>query len=367
MAQFLFLNGGIKMAIRVRFYANKKSYQAVVRINGHRLSKHFERKVDAERWERKQLGSRDSGKNGSVPSLSLEQFAEEWLGVYSTKVRPSTLALTKHILKNFVLQTLGNCRLDRISSREVNLLVSEIIQSGKSVRYANMIIQLIRKMFNDAANDWGYLIQNPASKIKFLKESPQKLNFWTAAEAEAFLKIVKANHPAYHSFFVLLLNTGCRAGEAFALQWSDLDLSKRIVCFRRTVDRINHKVQESTKGNKIRYVGLNEACIEAFRDRKKFLLPISGETLVFPNKVGNLLHHSVFQRFVFDPAIKKSEVRKIRVHDLRHTFAAHFVMNGGSIYDLKQILGHSDIQMTERYAHLAPDYLRGRTSILNFR
>jgi site-specific recombinase XerD len=43
------------------------------------------------------------------------------------------------------------------------------------------------------------------------------------------------------------------------------------------------------------------------------------------------------------------------------------VMNGGSIYDLKQILGHRDIEMTERYAHLAPDYLKGRTSILNFR
>ena len=53
---------------------------------------------------------------------------------------------------------------------------------------------------------------------------------------------------------------------------------------------------------------------------------------------------------------EKAGVRKIRIHDLRHTFAIHFVMNGGSLMDLKRMLEHSDMNITQRYAHLAPGY-----------
>jgi len=58
--------------------------------------------------------------------------------------------------------------------------------------------------------------------------------------------------------------------------------------------------------------------------------------------------------------------RKIRFHDLRHTFASHFMMNGGNLYDLQKILGHTKYEMTQIYAHLHPDHLAGTTSIISF-
>ena len=68
----------------------------------------------------------------------------------------------------------------------------------------------------------------------------------------------------------------------------------------------------------------------------------------------------------FARAIKKADVRPIRFHDIRHTFASLFMMKGGNIYDLQKILGHTTINMTQKYAHLSPSYLAGTTEILNF-
>ncbi len=65
--------------------------------------------------------------------------------------------------------------------------------------------------------------------------------------------------------------------------------------------------------------------------------------------------------------MKRAEVQKIfRFHDLRHTFASHFMMNGGNIYDLQKILGHTSLEMTQRYAHLAPEQLVRASNVVSF-
>ena len=69
---------------------------------------------------------------------------------------------------------------------------------------------------------------------------------------------------------------------------------------------------------------------------------------------------------VLAPALEKAGIRPITFHTLRHTFASHFMMNGGSIYDLQKILGHSKVEMTMRYAHLCPDYLVKASNVVSF-
>jgi integrase len=72
-------------------------------------------------------------------------------------------------------------------------------------------------------------------------------------------------------------------------------------------------------------------------------------------------YHDEFKR-----SAHAAGVKEIRFHDLRHTFASHFLMGGGNIYDLQRILGHSSVQVTERYTHLMPEHLRGKTEVLGF-
>lgn len=69
----------------------------------------------------------------------------------------------------------------------------------------------------------------------------------------------------------------------------------------------------------------------------------------------------------FRKFLKLAEVNQYyRIHDLRHTFASHFMMNGGDIYDLQKILGHSSLEMTQRYAHLAPEHLIQASNVVSF-
>ena len=355
------------MAIRVLRYKNKNSYQASVRVDGQRLTRSFDRRADAERWLRSQLDKRDLGELQVRNLPTIQEFSLEWLKVRASQVTPSTLKLQHHVLKWYVWPKVGHLKLDSLSPSTIQRLMHDLVTTGRSARTANIMLAVVQKLYNDAAESAGYKIANPASKVSRLKEKPRKLEFWTQDEIKIFLETVEREQPWNAPLFKFLLNTGSRIGETFALQWGDVDLQKGFVCIRRTVDRINHVVQETTKGNKMRYVGLNPVLLKTLSDRAA-AIPHGPKPsdLVFPNKAGNLEHHSDFQRRCFDKCIRLAGVRKVRVHDLRHSFAAHFVMNGGSIYDLKQILGHSDIKMTERYAHLAPDYLRARTALVSF-
>ena len=355
------------MAIRVLKLKKGTSYQANVRVDGRRLTRLFDRKGDAERWLRSQLDKRDLGELQIQNFPTLAEFSEEWLAFRTTRIAPCTMVNHRYLLKADVIPELGHLTLDRINPAMVQMVLQKMIVRGVSNRTANMALGIIQKLFNDAIESYGYRIKNPATKVPHLKENPRKLDFWSVDEVQRFLKAVNECQPWNLPIFRFLLNTGTRIGEAYALQWGDIDLEKGFVCIRRNVERVKHVAQESTKSNKIRYVGLNKGLLEMFRSMAKtHLTQPNSKSLVFPNQAGGLHHHSSFQRRCFQKCVEHAKVKKIRIHDMRHSFAAHFVMNGGSIYDLKQILGHSEITMTERYAHLAPEYLRSRTSLVDF-
>ena len=87
---------------------------------------------------------------------------------------------------------------------------------------------------------------------------------------------------------------------------------------------------------------------------------------VFINEDGSTISMLHLYRDFKRAQIKGQMDRAIRFHDLRHTFASHFMMNGGNLYDLQKILGHTKYEMTQIYAHLSPDHLAGTTQILSF-
>jgi site-specific recombinase XerD len=87
--------------------------------------------------------------------------------------------------------------------------------------------------------------------------------------------------------------------------------------------------------------------------------------LVFSDINGAVLSEN-HMRWMFNKDVRAAGIKKIRFHDIRHTYASHFVMKGGSLYDLMGILGHANIETTMRYAHLSPDHLRSKASIVTF-
>ena len=120
---------------------------------------------------------------------------------------------------------------------------------------------------------------------------------------------------------------------------------------RGSLDGANHALQDQER--KPRGIPINRDLYEAL----VALAPVPAECqgLVFARQDGTAWGQI---RTAFTTALTRAGIEAFRFHDLRHTFASHFLMRGGSLYDLKEILGHSDIKMTMRYAHLSPQHLR---------
>jgi integrase len=140
-----------------------------------------------------------------------------------------------------------------------------------------------------------------------------------------------------HALFATLIYTGLRKGEVWGLTWPDVDLERRIITVRRSYTG-------PTKSGRHREVPLPSTLVEILKRHQKDE-PYGGE-LVFPNDAGEAYTKNGKLEDVLRAALARVGLRRIRLHDLRHVYGAHFVMAGGSIFDLQRNLGHHSVAFT---------------------
>jgi integrase len=157
-----------------------------------------------------------------------------------------------------------------------------------------------------------------------------------------------------------LARTGMRLGEATGLQWGDIDFHNRFITIQRGL--VRGKV-ESPKNSKIRKIDMSmQLCTEL----EKLHTKRKGQTLkngwkavpewVFINNEGKPIDSSNWRRRVFNKALEKAKLRKIRIHDLRHSYASLLIQSGESLAYVRDQLGHHSIKVTvDIYGHLAPE------------
>jgi integrase len=168
-------------------------------------------------------------------------------------------------------------------------------------------------------------------------------NAWRAARGYELLPNLRATTFADHlkPLVLISLNTGMRRGELFALTWESVDL----VSGRITVHGI------TAKSGKTRHIPLNAEVLTTVRGWRDQSLTASG--LVFPARSGEALTHV---RRAWESTLRAAGITRFRWHDLRHSFASKLVMAGVDLNTVRELLGHSDYAMTQRYAHLAPEH-----------
>lgn len=177
---------------------------------------------------------------------------------------------------------------------------------------------------------------------------------------EQFL-LFHQNSP-YYLLYVLALNTGMRLGEITGLQWDMVDLERRVIRVARTYSNREKRLKETTKGKRPRSVPVDETLHQLLVECHAQ----STAVWVITQPNGNRLCSNSFTYQYFRKFCRDAGVKEIRFHDLRHTFASHYMMNGGNLYELQQWLGHRSIDMTNRYAHLSPAYLQGTAGMVEF-
>ncbi len=335
------------------------NYQVRWRVDGRLQAKNCDRKFDAEKFEASQKvktkADYQDQKVESVPSLTFNEFSELWIRDYGMVHKTEgSLVHDRQMIRDYLSPAWGNWSLTDVAKRDVAQLQAALVREKRlSSKTINMIVGLVHKMFK-TATEWDYLRANTAGGIPPLRLPEKEYRFWTFEERDRFLSWARANDPTLYFIVAVAVNTGMRPGEVQGLLRDCVDLDRRFIIVKRSYCRKTHKLNEYTKGKKIRWVPMNNLVHQLLKEKSL----ISSKDQVLP---ADYDHFVVRQ---FRPAQDKSGVSPICFHDLRHTFASHLAMSGISAFDIQKVLGHASIDTTMRYMHLAPEHLAGLTDVL---
>lgn len=218
---------------------------------------------------------------------------------------------------------------------------------GRELRFFSAAINFVR-LEHDRVD-----LPNPVQRIG-LSEPEGRIRWIDQVDAVRLVEAAErfARRPHLVNFIRLGLHTGCRRGELLGLEWSRVDRSRRLLRLEA----------EHTKAGRRRVVPLNDEAMAALDGQREWL---RRRGIVSPWVFGLAPDRRIttFQKG-FKAACRRAGIEDFRIHDMRHTFASWLVMAGVSLYVVKDLLGHSSITVTERYAHLSPDQGRSAVQLL---
>ena len=277
--------------------------------------------------------------------LTLESFAREFYLPHAT-MHKKTWQEDVYKLERRVLPALGHLRLSTVTARDVNAFHARVKEST-SATTANHYLVLIRRMLSLAVK-WGLLEKNPAAGMDRFKEPPHRERYLTKEELPRFLKALEEQEDRLSVAAIkLLLFTGCRKGEVLSLTWGQVRLEEGRLYLPVTKNGRSRSVVLNAKAREV---------LESLGSQRK-----EGTPFVFPSRHGAAKGYIHDLRKPFDRVCEAAGIEGMRVHDLRHSFASIAVTTGASLYDVQKLLGHSDIAMTQRYAHLGDESLQKAT------
>jgi integrase len=314
------------------------------------------------RREATELGNRTlreletrGGTAARVESSTVADFAWRWFQEHcQVWLKPSTQRAYWQILRVHVVPALGDQKLYLVGRRDIDRYVG-IKKAQLAHKTVNNHLGVLSCMFRKAV-EWEELASSPCAGVRPLPLEDLEPVFWSFAEAEAFLAVAADAETDWHLLFLTALRTGLRQGELFALRWKDIDFKRGVVHVRRSY---SHGCETTPKSNRSRRVPMTDGLRNALTKRSGRL-----EDLVFSAPNGDYLTNSRARR-ALNRIARAADVPRIRFHDLRHTFASHLVIKEKSLNAVRELLGHSNMKMTLRYAHLAPDALRATVQCLD--
>ncbi len=302
-------------------------------------------------------------------SQTLDGFLIHNYDPWATSQRKSGPATVKRIRSNFA--HLMHRALNDINLWVVEKWRSEQLKGGKVGTTINRDVTSLKACLSRAV-EWGVLDENPLRKLrpirtdnlsraryltadeelslrKALRERDEQLchrresgNKWRRARHQALLPDLSGRcfSDYLHPMVLLTMNTGLRRGEVLQLKWLDVDLLQRKVVIRG----------DNAKSGKTRYVPLND---EALSTLQCWQPNAEAFSWVFPAHDGGRM---MSIKTSWKRVLRNAAITDFRWHDLRHHFASRLVMKGVDLNTVRELLGHSDLAMTLRYAHLSPEH-----------
>jgi len=224
-----------------------------------------------------------------------------------------------------------------------------ILTQGRANGTVNRYLAVLSHAFTMAVREWQWCADNPVRKVSKPKEPRGRVRFLSEDERQRLLDSCQVSrNSSLYTIVVLALSTGARRGELLSLHWSDVDLKRGMLTFRKT------------KNGETRAVPVTGYALDVLAHHTKSRR--HNTTLVFPDRTGR---RPAGIREAFEYAVKRAGITNFRFHDLRHSAASYLAMGGASLAEIAEVLGHKTLQMTKRYTHLTESHTRGVVEKMN--
>jgi integrase len=323
----------------------RERVRRVAPVQNLRAAEQYEHQVRQSVLE----GGYGPSKIGESPMLAT--FADAFIETYAeTNNKPSEVKSKRKIVRVHLKPTLGDARLDGIGVELIERYKAAKLKEGLAPKTINNHLTVLHKLLC-VARQWGKLANVPA--IQWLRVPPPEFDFLTFEEAD---ELLAAADDEWRAMIALGLKAGLRQGELLALRWSDVDLRTGRLSVRRNLCEGHIGTPKNGRGRDIPLCVTAAEALDAHRRTSR--------SIVFPGPSGTPLTANACRRPLWR-ACESAKVRPIGWHVLRHTFASHLAMRGAPLKAVQELLGHSTIEMTMRYAHLSPQVGRQAVALLD--
>ena len=339
---------------------NKTVYDASVRRKGFpRTYRTFSRLTDARLWIQEMEFKIRSGQHittAEADKHTLANAINRFILEELPKKPKIKIDQERHLL--WFKEELGYKTLHEISPA----LITEI--KGKFLREKtrnnklrkpqtwNRYLTSISCVFEACRRDWMWLESNPARRVRREREAPGRVRFLSEDERTRLLDACqKSPSLNLYPLVVLTLSTGMRRSEVWKLTWQQVDLARGVI------------ILSETKNKEYRRVPVQGLALELLKQHARVRRIDTNFVFASDNssKTGQPFHLDGF----WAKAVKASGLENFRFHDLRHSTASYLAMNGASLLEIAEILGHKTLQMVKRYSHLAESHTRGVVADMN--
>lgn len=293
---------------------------------------------------------------------TLGQYLEYWFEhVHRLPIRLSTYVQHRSILKCHILPTLGNIPMQKLTTRDVQQLVSKL-QERLSAGRVRTIYTLLHQALEHAINE-DLLSNNVCDRVTLPRLETAERSVLTQKQAQQFVEAAKDSD--LEALFIVALTSGLRHGELRALKWQQIDFEQGKLHVRHSagdIDGYGTVESEPKSNNGRRTIVLHVFVVETLKRHRLNQLECKRQAgsawkdldLVFPSRTGNYFCKNTLYRN-FAKTLNKAGLPPMRVHDLRHSAATILLAMGVNIKVIQEILGHSNVSLTLKvYSHVLP-------------
>jgi len=306
----------------------------------------FQTKKEAQAFEADFLNSCKTDIN-----ITFSNLITVYMDDCKARLKPTTCANKEHLIRTKLVPYFGELPLCQIDTVTVRRWQNEIITSDENYAptYQKVIHNQLSAILNYAVKYYGLSFNAAARCGSIGKKNADKMDFWTIDEFKTFISVV--DNPISHTIFNLLFYSGMREGEMLALTLNDFDFSANTVDINKNYTRLGQKdiIQAPKTPKNKRKISLPEPIMNMVKEHSERIYGYKPNQRLF-TVTKNFLHREMSKY------CELSGIKRIRIHDIRHSHASMLIEIGIAPLAISERLGHEDIQTTlNTYSHLYPN------------